>query len=68
MAISTTTPIFCDNQEPNQVCYTATENLADYLNNQEQNFQLNSLLTLISMATIIFFIVAFFVYKVMVKR
>lgn len=68
MTISTTTPIFCDNQEPEQICYTATENLADYLNNQEQNFQLNSLLTLISMATIIFFIVAFFVYKVMVKR
>jgi len=68
MAISTTTPIFCNNQEPEQICYTATENLAGYLNAKEQNFQLNSLLTLISMATIIFFIVAFFVYKIIVKK
>jgi len=67
MAISTSTPIFCDNGTT-QLCYTATDNFANHFNSQEKDFQLNSLITQISLATIIFFLVAFFIYNLMIKK
>jgi hypothetical protein len=65
MAFTQNTALYCDDTPPIECYYPSTE-YANWLNTQNEqiaNYQTGILLSLIFQATLIFFLVAFFIYS-----
>ena len=67
MTFTTETQLFCDNNATSTLCYYPSEEIAEWLNSSINDYQTGSLISVIFLGTILFFVVSIFMFKIIRK-